>query len=46
VTVHNENGWLIFTAEELPFAKSFENNFEQLAEWVGCSLHAARSTED
>ena len=41
VTVNNENGWFIFTAEELPLAKSFENNFGQLAKWIESSLHAS-----
>jgi len=41
VTVSNENGWLVFTTDELPPAKSFENNFKQLAEWIEPSLHAS-----
>lgn len=41
VTVNNENGWLIFTSEELPLAKGFENNFEQLARWIESSIHGS-----
>ena len=39
LTVNNENGWFIFTAEELPLAKSFENHFGQLAEWIESSIN-------
>ena len=31
VTIHNQNGWLIFTAEEIPLARSIESYFGQLA---------------
>jgi len=41
VTINNESGWLIFTAEELPLDKGFENNFRQLAEWIESSLRAS-----
>lgn len=46
VTVNNENGWLIFTAEELPLAKGFENIFGQLAEWIESSLRASHMTNN
>ena len=41
VTINNETGWFIFTAEELPLAMSFENHFGQLAEWIESSIRVA-----
>ena len=41
-TMNNENGWFIFTSDELPPAKRFENHFGQLAKWIESSIHAAR----
>ena len=37
--VNNENGWFIFTSDELPLAKSFQNQFNQLAEWIESSFN-------
>ena len=38
-TMNNENGWFIFTSDELPPAKRFENHFGQLAEWIESSFN-------
>ena len=46
VTINSENGWLIFTSEELPLEKSYENNFEQLAKWINSSIHASLPAAD
>jgi hypothetical protein len=39
--VDKENGWFMFTSDELPLANSFENYFGKLGAWIESSMHAA-----
>ena len=39
LTVNNENGWFMFTAEELPLAKGLEDHFDQLSGWIESSFN-------
>ena len=46
VTIHNGNGWILFTADQIPVERDIENDLGQLAELIEGSFAVTKWLTD
>lgn len=46
VTIHNGNGWILFTADQIPVERDIEDDLGQLAELIGGGIAVTKWLTD